>query len=42
MPEEQLAIREKYLKYSTDYSDLADCDVVFECVTEVIGLKPQI
>ena len=39
MPEEQLAICEKYLTYSTDYGDLADCDVVFECVTEVIALK---
>jgi len=42
MPDEQLAICEKYLKYSTDYSDLADCDVVFECVTEVIGLKHEV
>jgi 3-hydroxybutyryl-CoA dehydrogenase len=42
MPHDQLAICEKYLTYSTDYSDLADCDVVFECVTEVIADKHQI
>ncbi len=42
MPEEQLAICEKYLTYSTDYSDIADCDVVFECVTEAIDLKHEI
>ncbi len=42
MPEEQLAICEKYLAYSTDYSDLADCEVVFECVTEVIDRKHEV
>jgi 3-hydroxybutyryl-CoA dehydrogenase len=42
MPEEQLAICERYLTYSTDYADLADCDVIFECVPEVIGLKHEI
>ncbi len=42
MPEEQLAICEKYLKYSTDFSDLADCDVIFECVPEDIGLKHEL
>jgi 3-hydroxybutyryl-CoA dehydrogenase len=42
MPEEQLAICERYLEYSTDYRDLADCEVVFECVGEVIELKHEI
>ncbi len=42
MPEEQLAICEKYLTYSADYADLADCDVIFECVPEVIDLKHEI
>jgi 3-hydroxybutyryl-CoA dehydrogenase len=42
MPEEQLAICEKYLSYTTDYGDMADCDVIFECVTEVIGVKHEI
>ena len=42
MPKEQLAICEKYLTYSTDYSDLADCEVIFECVPEVIDLKHEI
>ena len=42
MPENQLAICEKYLKYTTDYADLADCEVVFECVPEVLDLKHEI
>ena len=42
MPEGQLAICEKYLGYSTDYGDLADCDVIFECVTEKLDLKHEI
>jgi 3-hydroxybutyryl-CoA dehydrogenase len=42
MPEKQLAICENYLKYSTDYSDLADCDVILECVPEIIDLKHEI
>jgi len=42
MPQEQLAICERHLKYSTDYGDLADCDVIFECVPEVIDLKHEI
>lgn len=42
MPEEQLGICQKYLAYSTDYAALADCDVIFECVTEVIDLKHEI
>jgi 3-hydroxybutyryl-CoA dehydrogenase len=39
MSENQLAICAKYLTYSTSYADLVDCDVIFECVPEVIDLK---
>ena len=42
MPENQLAICEKYLQYTLDYNDLADCDVIFECVFENIALKHEI
>lgn len=42
MPADQLDICERYLAYSTDYRDLADCEVIFECVTEVIDLKHEI
>ena len=42
MPEGQLEICEKYLKYSLDYSDIADCDVIFECVNENLDLKHEI
>ncbi len=42
MSEDQLAICERYLKYSTDYADLADCDVIFECATEKVEVKHQI
>ncbi|NLV50661.1 MAG: 3-hydroxyacyl-CoA dehydrogenase family protein [Clostridiales bacterium] len=39
MPENQLAICEKYLSYTLDISDLKDCEVIFECVFEDIDLK---
>ena len=42
MPENQLAICEKYLKYTVDVADLKDCDVIFECVFEDIDLKYKI
>ena len=42
MPQEQLAICERYLTYTGDFSDLADCDVIFECVPEVLDLKHEI
>jgi 3-hydroxybutyryl-CoA dehydrogenase len=42
MPENQLAICEKYLTYTTDYADLADCEVIFECATEKADVKHQI
>ncbi|MDR0310489.1 MAG: 3-hydroxyacyl-CoA dehydrogenase family protein, partial [Acidobacteriota bacterium] len=42
MPENQLDICKRYLGFTTDYGALADCDVVFECVTEDIDLKHEI
>lgn len=38
-PPNQAAICGRYLKYTTDYDELRDCDVVFECVSENIDLK---
>ena len=42
MPENQTSVCEKYLKYSLDYNDIADCEVIFECVTENLELKYDI
>ncbi|NLO47949.1 MAG: 3-hydroxyacyl-CoA dehydrogenase family protein [Clostridiales bacterium] len=42
MPENQMEICEKYLKYTLDISDLKDCDIIFECVFEDIELKYSI
>ena len=42
MPENQLSICEKYLKYTLDFSDIADCEVIFECVNEKLELKYEI
>ena len=42
MPENQFDICRKYLSFTTDYAALADCDVIFECVTEDIDLKHEI
>ena len=42
MPENQLAICEKYLKYTLDFSEIADCEVIFECVNEKLELKYDI
>lgn len=42
MPENQLEICEKYLKYTLDITDLKDCEIIFECVFEDIGLKHKI
>ena len=39
MPENQISICEKYLKYTLDINDIADCEVIFECVTENLDLK---
>jgi 3-hydroxybutyryl-CoA dehydrogenase len=38
----QREICEKYLKYTLDYNELKDCDVIFECVTENLELKYDI
>jgi len=39
MPPNQREICEKYLKYTLNYDDIADCDVIFECVNENLELK---
>jgi len=39
MPENQTEICEKYLKYTLDITELADCDIIFECVNEKLELK---
>ena len=38
----QYDICKKYLTYTLDYADLADCDVIFECVLEDLDLKHEI
>ncbi|MDL2280647.1 hypothetical protein LJC10_02165 [Selenomonadales bacterium OttesenSCG-928-I06] len=42
MPENQTQICEKYLKYTIDINEIADCDIVFECVTENLELKQEV
>jgi len=42
MKPEQPDICRKYLKYTTDYTELAGSDVIFECVNENIELKHDI
>jgi 3-hydroxybutyryl-CoA dehydrogenase len=42
MPDNQGAICERYLAYTTDLADLADADIIFECVPEVLDLKHDI
>ncbi|MDR0489618.1 MAG: hypothetical protein LBH28_00010 [Oscillospiraceae bacterium] len=42
MPENQREICEKYLKYTLDFNEIADCEVIFECVNEKIDLKYEI
>jgi len=42
MPPNQRDICEKYLSYTTDYSAIADCEVIFECVNENLELKYDI
>jgi len=42
MPENQTAICEKYLKYTLDMAEIADCEIIFECVTEKLELKYDI
>ncbi len=38
----QREICEKYLKYTLEYNELHDCDVIFECVNENLELKQDI
>ncbi len=42
LTEKQFHICEKYLTYTDSYADLADCEIVFECITENIELKRQV
>jgi len=39
MPENQTEICEKYLKYTLDFDEIADCEIIFECVNENLELK---
>ena len=39
MPENQLSICEKYLKYTLDFSEIADCEIIFECINEKLEQK---
>jgi len=42
MPENQKSICEKYLKYTLDFNEIADCEIIFECVNEKLELKYDI
>ena len=42
MPENQTSICEKYLKYTLDFDEIADCEIIFECVNEKLELKYDI
>jgi len=42
MPSNQNEICAKYITYTTDYSELKDCEVIFECVKEDLALKHDI
>jgi 3-hydroxybutyryl-CoA dehydrogenase len=42
MPEKQTEICARYVSYTTDFADLKDCEIIFECVTEDIALKQRI
>ena len=42
MPPEQFRICRRYLGYTTDIEALADCEIIFECVTEDLELKHKI
>jgi 3-hydroxybutyryl-CoA dehydrogenase len=42
MAPNQREICEKYLKYTLDYNELSDADVIFECVNENLELKHDI
>jgi 3-hydroxybutyryl-CoA dehydrogenase len=42
MTGEQADICSKYLSFTSSYSDLADADVIFECVVEVLDVKTEV
>lgn len=42
MTKEQVEICEKYLNYTLDYKDLADADIIVECVLEELQVKFKI
>lgn len=42
MTEEQVKICAKYLTYTTSYEAVADADVAFECVVEVLDVKHSV
>ena len=42
MPENQTEICEKYLKYTIDLNEIADCEIIFECVTENLDIKREV
>jgi len=42
VPENQAAICEKYLRYTLDFDDIADCEIIFECINEKLELKYEI
>jgi 3-hydroxybutyryl-CoA dehydrogenase len=39
---EQGGICAKYLTYTTDYNDLRDCEIIFECVSENLETKHEV
>jgi 3-hydroxybutyryl-CoA dehydrogenase len=39
---EQIAVCEKYLSYTQDYAEIADADIVFECVFEDLDVKHSV
>ena len=42
MTDAQAGICAGYLRYTTEYKDLADADLAFECVVEVLDVKHQV
>ena len=42
LTEEQYKVCEKYLRYTDDYSELKDCEVIFECIVEDLEQKHEV
>lgn len=42
LTEAQFRVCEKYLRYTADYSELADCEIIFECITENLEEKHRV